>query len=129
MNEPTTTTELLHRDIEHTTSSDQTMTTGVVPDKENDASIVIVDSIYKLAIIGIYLSASSLALFFVLAIIIFVLVVVLLCTRKRKAKESESANIELTRVREFTTESVKLKHASNIYTSPTHNSDEKLDLV
>jgi hypothetical protein len=46
MNEP------LGKDIEHTTSSDRTMTTGVVPDKENDASIVIVDS--KLAIIAIY---------------------------------------------------------------------------
>jgi hypothetical protein len=106
MNEKTTTTESLgdHEDIEHTTSSDRTMTTGVVPDKKTDASIVAVDS--KLTI---YLSASSLALSFALAIIILVLVVVLLCTRKRKGKESESANIELTGMRESTTEIEKMK--------------------
>jgi hypothetical protein len=118
MNEPTTTTEFLGNDIEHTTLSDQTMTTGIVPDKENDASIVIVDSIY--------FSASSLALSFALAIAMFVLVVVLVCTRKRKAKESESANIELTGMREFTTEASN----SSIYTSPTHgllSSEEKRD--
>jgi hypothetical protein len=130
MNETATTTELLGKDIEHTTSSGQTMTTRVVPDKESDASIVIVDS--KFTIVAIYLSASSLALFFALAVAMFVLVVVLLCKRKRKAKESESANIELTRVRELTTETMKSKQASNIYTSPTHNhysSEGKLDLM
>jgi hypothetical protein len=97
-----------------------------VPDKENDASIVIVDS--KLAIIGIYLSGSSLAL----VIAMFVLVVVLHCTHKRKPKESESANIELTGMREFMIEAAKSKHTSNIYISPTHNhhsSEEKLDLM
>jgi hypothetical protein len=131
MNEPTTTTESLRRDIEHTTISDRTiMTTVVVPDKKKDRSIVIVDS--KLAI---YLSASSLAISFVLptiTIAIFTLVVVLFCTYKKKAKESDSANIELTGMREFTTETMKAKHASNIYTSPTHNhhsSEEKLDLM
>jgi cbb3-type cytochrome oxidase subunit 3 len=130
MNEPTTTTELLGNDIEHTTSSGQVISIEVLLDKENDASIVIVDS--KLAI---YLSASTLALLFVLAIIViamFVLVVVLLYTRKRKAKESESANIELTGMREIMIEAAKPKHASNIYTSPTHNhhsSEEKLDLM
>jgi hypothetical protein len=113
MNEPTTATEFLGKDFEHATSSDRTMTTGVVPDKENDASIVIVDS--KLTIVAIYLSASCLALFIALAI---GHMVVLLCTRKRKAKESESANIELTGMREFTTETMKSKQASNIYTSP-----------
>jgi hypothetical protein len=128
MNEPTTAIESLDIDIEHTTLSDQTMTTGVVLDKENDASIVIVDS--KLTIVAIYLSASSFALFVALTVAMFVrLLVGLLCTHKRKAKESESANIELTGVREFVTEAMKSKHASNIYTSPTHNyysSEEKL---
>jgi hypothetical protein len=106
-----------------------TTITGVAPDKENDGSIiVIVDS--KLAIIGIYLTGSSLAL----VIALFVLVVVLHCTYKnfKKAKQSESANIELTGMREFTIEAAKSKHASNIYTSPTHNhhsSEEKLDLM
>ena len=126
MNEPTTTTELLGKDIEHTTSSDQIMTIGEVPDKKNDVSIVIVDSKW-----AIQLSASSLALFFALAIAMFVLVVVLLCTHKRKAKEPESANIELTGMRESMTETVKSKYASNIYISPTHNnysSEEKLEV-
>jgi hypothetical protein len=104
------------------------MTTGVVPDKENDPSIiVIVDS--KLAIIAIYLSV---ALFFALAVAMFVLVVVLLCTRTRKTKVSESVNIELTGMRESMTETEKSKHASNIYISPTHNhysSEEKADLM
>ena len=53
MNEPTTTSESLGKDIKHTTSRDQ-KTTGVVPDGENDKSFAI-----KLAI---YLSASSLAI-------------------------------------------------------------------
>ena len=133
MNEPTTTTELMGKDIEHTTSNDRIITTLVVPDKETDAPNVIVDS--KLAIIAIYISASCLALFFALAIAVFVLVVVLLCTHKKKAKKSDSANIELTRMREFTTETMtqKSKYASNIYISPTHNnnysSEEKLDLM
>jgi hypothetical protein len=133
MDEPITTTESLGKDIEHTTSSGQVITIGVVPDKENDASIVIVDS--NLATIGIYTSASSLALFFALAIIVIamiVVMVVLLCRHKRKAKESESANTELTRMREFTSETMKSKHTSNIYTSPTHNhhsSEVKLDLM
>jgi membrane protein implicated in regulation of membrane protease activity len=108
--------------------SGQVITIEVLLD--NDASIVIVDS--KLTI---YLSVSTLAMLFALAIVIiaiFVLVVVLLCTRKRKAKESESANIELTGMREFTTEALKSKYASNssIYTSPTHglhSSEEKRD--
>ena len=122
MNEPTTTTELLGKDIEYTTLSDQTVTTGEVPDKKND---VIVDS--KLAIIGIYLSASSLALFIALAIAMFVLVVVLLCIRKRKTKESESENISM---REFTTERIKSTDVSNIYISPTHSHcEEELDLM
>jgi sensor c-di-GMP phosphodiesterase-like protein len=94
----------LGKDVEHTTSSDQTMTIEIVPDKENDASIVIVDS--KLAIIGVYISATSLALSFALVIAMFVLVVVLLCTCKRKDKESESANVELTGMRESTTETI-----------------------
>ena len=100
MNEPTTTTELLGINIEHTTSSDQTIT-GEVPDKNND---VIVDSN-----LAISLSASSLALFVALVIIavLFVLVVVLLCTRKRKVKEPESANIELIRMREATSDTMK----------------------
>ena len=127
-NKPITTTEILGKDIEHTTSSDQI--TGVVTDMKNDEPVVIVDS--KLAIIGIYVSGSSLVLSFALPIAIFVLMVVLHYKCKRKAKESESANIELTRMREFTTETVKSKHASNIYISPTHNnnssSEEKRDL-
>jgi hypothetical protein len=105
------------------------MTTGVVPDKENDASIVTVDSMQTIIL---YLSASSLALFFALTVAMFVLVVMLRCTCKRKIEESESANIELTRMREFTTETMKSKQASNIYISPTHNhhsSEEKLDLM
>jgi hypothetical protein len=107
MNEPTTSTELLSKDIEYTSSIDPMMITGVVPDKMTD---VIVD--FKLTIL--YLSASSLAMSFALptAILNFVLVVVLLSTRKRKAKESESANTELTRMREFMTETVKSKQAS-----------------
>lgn len=128
MNEPTTTTESLGKNIEHTTSSDRTITTlsGEVPDKNND---VIVDSN-----LAISLSASSLALFIALVIIavLFVLVVVLLCTHKRKAKEFVSANIELTRMREATAESVKSKHTSNIYISPTHShhsSEERRDLM
>jgi hypothetical protein len=51
---------------------------------------------------------------FALAVAMFVrLLVRLLCTRKKKANESEAANIELTGMREFTTETVKSKHASN----------------
>jgi hypothetical protein len=62
----TTMNEPLGKDIEQTTSGDQTITvTGVVPDKKNDTSIVFVDS--KLAIIGIYLSGSSLALVLICA--------------------------------------------------------------
>ena len=128
MNEPTTTTESLGKDIEHTTSSNQT--TGVVTDKKNDAPVVIVDS--KLAIIGIYyVSGSSLVLSFALPIAIFVLVMILHCKCKKKAKKSESANIELTGIREAMTETAKLEQASNIYISPTHNhhsSEEKFDL-
>ena len=117
VNEPTTTTESLGKDI-HTTSRDQ-KTIGVVPDGENDKSFVI-----KLPI---YLSASSVAIS--LASPILLLGVVLFRTRKRKAKVSESASIELTGMRESTTETVKPKHTSNIYMSPIHNhysSEEKL---
>ena len=56
INDPTSTTESLGKDIDHFTTRDQTET-GVVPDKENDVSIVIVDS--KLAIT---LSATSLVI-------------------------------------------------------------------
>ena len=121
MNEPTTTSELLGKDIQHTTSSDQIMTIGEVPDKESQNDVM-VDS--KLAITGIYLSGSSLVVSFVLAIAMFVLVV----SRKRKAKESESANI---RMSELTIETIKSTNASNIYCniSPTHSHEEKLDLM
>jgi hypothetical protein len=72
MNEPTTSTELLNKDIEHmyTSSIDRMMTTGVVPDKMSDTSIIIVIVDFKLTV---YLSASSLAMSFALPTAIFVL--------------------------------------------------------
>jgi hypothetical protein len=87
------------------------MITGVVSDKMTDTSIIIVIVDFKLTV---YLSASSLGMSLALPTAIFVLQwwYCSLATCKRKAKESESANIELIRMREFTTETVKSKHAS-----------------
>ena len=84
MDEPTSTTESLGKDIDHYTTTDQT-TTGITQNKKSDVSVVVVDS--KLSI---YLSAASLAMSVALPVVIctFVLVVVLFCVHKRKAKES-----------------------------------------
>ena len=87
----TSTTESLDEDIDHFTSKDQT-TTGVLPDRRNDGSVVIIDS--KLTFI---LSATNLAMFLVLAVVVLALVVamVLLHAHKQTAKESMSTKLNL----------------------------------
>ena len=126
VNEPTSTTESVGKDIDHFTTREQTET-GVVPDKEDHISIVIVDS--KLAIT---LSATNLAMFIVLAVFVFVqchILVVLLCVHKRKSK---SAKVKLTRMKELTTKTTSPMHTFNTYTSPIHDrycSEEKVDVT
>ena len=125
MNELTSTTESLGKDIDHFTTRDQTET-GVVSDKENDVSIAIVDS--KLAI---SLSATSLASFTVLTVVVFAHILVYYA-HKRKAIESKSAKIKLTKMKELTTKTISPTHSFNTYASPVHDrycSEEKVDMM
>ena len=115
---PTGTTESLGEDIDHFTTRDQTTTTGLVPDKKNDVSVVIVDS--KLTIILI-LSAVSLTVSLVLAVIMFVRVV-LLYARKGKTKELKLAKNEFSEMGEFATHNI-------INPTRTFNDEEKDDLM
>ena len=87
-------------------------------------SIVIVDS--KLAIT---LSATSLAMFIVLAMVVFALVMVQLCGHKGKAKRFRSSKVELTMMKE---KSISPMHTFNTYESPVHKhfcSEEKVDTM
>ena len=125
MNEPTSTTESLDKDIDHFTTRDQTET-GVVPGKENDVSVVIVDS--KLAIT---LSVTNLAMFIVLAVVVLVHILVH-CVHKRQTKESKSAKVELTKMKELIAKTTSPMHTLNTYASPVHNrycSEEKVDMM
>ena len=119
--------ELMSTAMMNKPTRDQT-TTGVVPEKKNDISVVIADS--KLNTV---LSATSLTLFLVLAVVVFVLVVPIafLCTHKRRAEESKSARVNSTKMREFATKSISPTYDFNTYSeSPIHNlysSEEKAE--
>ena len=126
VNKPTTTTELLGKNIDHSISTDQTATES---DKKGDVYVVIAESDSK---VNTVLSATSLALFLVLAIAMFILVVVLLCAHKRKSKGSKSAKVELKKMSGFTMKTTESIHVSSTYTSPIHThycSEEKVDIM
>ena len=130
MNEPTSSTESLGRDIDQFTTRDQITTTELESDKKSDVYILNAD--IKLNTV---LSATSLALFLVLSVFMFVVVVaiVLLCLHKRRPEESNSAKIELTKMGELTAkETTSPAHTFNTNTSPVHNhycSEEKVDIM
>ena len=130
MNNPTSTTESLGRDVDHFTTRDQTTaTTELESDKKGDVYVVISESDSKLNTV---LSATALALFLVLSVVVFVLVV-FLCTHNRRAKESKSTKIELIKMEELTEkENISPAHNFNTYVSPVHNrysSEEKVDIM
>ena len=131
MNEPMCTTESLgNKNVDHFTTRDQTET-GVVSDKENDVSIIIVNTDSKINL-GITLSASNLAMFIVLAMVVFVHVLVHLCGHKGKSKESKSAKVELTKIKELESKDISPRHTFNAYESPVHNhfcNEEKVDIM
>ena len=77
--------------------------------------------------LAITLSATSLAMFIVLAIVVFALVMVQLCGHKGKAKRFRSAKVELTMMKE---KSISPMHTFNTYEFPVHKhfcSEEKVD--
>lgn len=126
VNRPTSTTESLGNENDHSITTDQTGTTELESDNKGDVYVVIAEYDSKLNTV---LSAATLALFLVLAISMFVLVVVLLYAHKRKSKGSKSTKIELTKMTGLT---MNPKNDSNTYTSPIHTHyccEEKVDIM
>ena len=114
-------------DIDHSTTRDQRATTESEPDKKDDDVYVVIED----SKLNTVLSAVSLTVSLAFSVAVLILAV-LLYEHKRKIKVSKSANIELTKMREFTMKATDSVDVCNTYTSATHNrycSEEKVDIM